>query len=796
MELMKHLRSLICVLLLLCLCVGGAALAENRSILQLDEKGGAYAREMFVADDTVYITVRDGMNVSIYRWKAGMDKAELAAEKLLYAGNFELLEDMKGYVESAKTEVVDEETGKPPEWDMDHAVSTIATDGEKLYGFNHLTGLVFEMKLEAGKVVYTDVVTVKSTADYFHNEGDEGRWTNAPTSAIVAGGKLLMRFNDWQNNPYKAIWKLVSYDLKDGSVKEACVKDAAIVTGYKDGKVLVFAQEGTEAYDDKGNKLPMQVYAYDPAADQATKLGDYLMPNSDYTRMAYDPATDTLLYQDSTVLKGTTDWKNVDRYAYIPGDSAMKLAVMGDSIVHLTNYEAYTRTLQKGYTTTHSVRFLNGFVQQDWVETYAKANLDVPVYRMELSEYTADSISRAMSAGKEAADLVRIGVTDQPFQTLMDKGYCLDLSSSKIISDYVNSLYKPYRDVVMKDGKIMAVPMSGVDDWNGVFINKKVMEDMGLKVEDIPTNLVDLCAFATRWSHEWTDYQNYSLLEYTKNYKSAIFDWMMQMWVDYNQYKGTELRFDDPIFREMMAALEQMDVRELDASTKKTNPEVSDYKQGLLWNDVALLNNWADYMSPDSDRVFIPMTMTKDTEFFVPVKSMYVLYVNPKSENKEQAIALAEEMVKSIIPTGEKEQYWLWQRAYALISTLTEPMEDPYFEERMENAKERLESLKKSLMAADAADKKDYEDQIAQTEERIKRLERERYSISPSAIKQHQEVLMPVTFVRRPSILTAGTTGNDVMQTLIKRYKDGQIKIDQFIREADSKLQMMQMEDY
>ncbi len=796
MELMKHLRSLICVLLLLCLCVGGAALAENRSILQLDEKGGAYAREMFVADDTVYITVRDGMNVSIYRWKAGMDKAELAAEKLLYAGNFELLEDMKGYVESAKTEVVDEETGKPPEWDMDHAVSTIATDGEKLYGFNHLTGLVFEMKLEAGKVVYTDVVTVKSTADYFHNEGDEGRWTNAPTSAVVAGGKLLMRFNDWQSQPYKNIWKLISYDLKDGSVKEACVKDAAIVTGYKDGKVLVFAQEGAEAYDDKGNKLPMQVYAYDPAADQATKLGSYMMPNTDYTKLVYDPATDTLLYQDDTVLMGTTDWKNAERYAYIPGDSPRKLEVLGDSVVHLSSYEAYTRTLQKGYTTAHSLRLLNESTRESWVEAYAKANPDVPVYRIQLSEYTADSISRAMSAGKEAADLVTLDVVNQPFRTLMDKGYCLDLSSSKIISDYVNSLYPPFRDVVMKDGKIMAVPMPGLSDWSGVFINKKVMEDMGLTPEDIPTNLVDLCAFATKWSHEWTDYQNYSLLEYTKDYKSAMFDWMMQMWVDYNQYKGTELRFDDPIFREMMSALEQMDVRDLDASTKKTNPEVSDYKQGLLWTNDSLLNNWADYMAEDSDRVFIPMTMTKDTEFFVAVSHMEVLYVNPKSENKEQAIALAEEMVKNVIPTGEKEQYWLWQRAYVLMPSLKEPMENSYYQRRKENVQESLESLKKSLAEAEEADKKGYQDEINGMEAQLKRLERERYSISPSAIKQHQEVLMPVTFVRRPSILTAGTTGNDVMQTLIKRYKDGQIKIDQFIREADSKLQMMQMEDY
>lgn len=35
---MKHLHNLICVLF--CLCVGGAALAENRSIFQLDDDSG------------------------------------------------------------------------------------------------------------------------------------------------------------------------------------------------------------------------------------------------------------------------------------------------------------------------------------------------------------------------------------------------------------------------------------------------------------------------------------------------------------------------------------------------------------------------------------------------------------------------------------------------------------------------------------------------------------------------------------------------------------------------------------
>ena len=52
-------------------------------------------------------------------------------------------------------------------------------------------------------------------------------------------------------------------------------------------------------------------------------------------------------------------------------------------------------------------------------------------------------------------------------------------------------------------------------------------------------------------------------------------------------------------------------------------------------------------------------------------------------------------------------------------------------------------------------------------------------------------------FVKRPTFRN-GNKDNSApeLDTLIERYQAGQITMEQFIRDADSKIRMMQMEDY
>ena len=52
-------------------------------------------------------------------------------------------------------------------------------------------------------------------------------------------------------------------------------------------------------------------------------------------------------------------------------------------------------------------------------------------------------------------------------------------------------------------------------------------------------------------------------------------------------------------------------------------------------------------------------------------------------------------------------------------------------------------------------------------------------------------------YVKKPTFLS-GTQDSvsPELRTLMDRYQAGQIKLEQFIRDADNKIMMMQMEDY
>ena len=65
------------------------------------------------------------------------------------------------------------------------------------------------------------------------------------------------------------------------------------------------------------------------------------------------------------------------------------------------------------------------------------------------------------------------------------------------------------------------------------------------------------------------------------------------------------------------------------------------------------------------------------------------------------------------------------------------------------------------------------------------------------ALAYFRENVAPYLYVQQPTFLNSSSSDkNAELQTLMDRYTAGQINTEQFIKEADKKLRMMQMEDY
>ena len=772
--------------LILCL-LASTALAVDATILRVDkeeaEANGFYPRFRGVValGDSVYVLAsltEDYYKTELLRWQPGMETAERYADGLLFSGNFDSVDQAKTIVEEHELDV-----------DMEHGISRLFTDGERLLAVNHLNGKIFSVAAKDGKAVYEDVTAVKDASVFFHKEEDYAYFKMGYMMACM-DGKLLWYYNDWDNQAGESSRNIMTIDLKDGSVTTAKVEGVENIAAYKDGKLLMLSRDSENAWDEKTDTLrPMDILSFDPQTGKSEKIGELDTTQWSLDFVAYSEALDALVYNQDTRIMGLfNNLKEKKQIGYIPMSYISYGSMLGENIVVASSDTGIiVRTLSKDFRTDEYVNVFNGYMD-DAARAFAEEYPQIPVYSVTATSLDAVSIDLLMNAGADAPDIMQLGMGYGAYTRLAEKGYCEDLSSYPKLAAFVNDLYPPYKEAVTgPNGEIFSIPVYA-GSYDGFSINKKVMNEMKLTPEELPTNLVELCEFITRWNNEFVDdYPNYTVLEYVSDYKASMFEMMYQRYIAYYNAIGEQLKFDTPIFREMMAALEAMECKELEAALKSGNPdpEVSDYKQGIIWRSDMLVGNWYDYSQEESGRIFIPMGLTKDAGFHTGVE-MQVMFLNPKSQHKEAAVRLMEYMIeKAYVKT-----------AYTLLSTKTEAVKNKYFEEWLEIQQKDLAILEKSLAEASEEEKAEWQAAVEEQKEYIQRRTPEmQYDISPYAIQNYRETIMPYVYVSTPTFLdSSDEKATSEFDSLKKQYVDGKIDIERFIREADGKLLMMQSE--
>ena len=803
-------RKMASVLLAASLLIGCAA-AENRTIfksmgedesitneaLPKEERKESYSPEgLLPLNDRVAILMQEATSrlYSLFTWQPGQQEMTLVASNIYRAGSHATLEDLQEHLDSLK-EDVPAGTELP---DAAHCFSMLVTDGEKVYGINHVTGGIFAISGENGKPVYTDVATMQDTK-FFIQEEEDYTYALLPDTVAMSGDTVLMLMNTWDDNGCVA--NLYAVSLKDGSVRKVNVDNVRNFCAYKDGKFLMIVSQKQSDYDDNGNFIPQMAMIYDPATDAATTLCSAIAMKDDmsYQQITYSAALDAVLYCDSTQIMGTKDFQKATLYAYVPVEG-YRIATVGDTVVSAAySSGVFARTLTENYQPNHVIH-LSGTSVWGGIRDYAMDYPEVAVVGdSDIDSASAEEVARAFASGDDAPDIVRAYVNSYTssdaagglaIERLNQKGYCKDLSVYPAVKEYVESLNPVFRDFVTDaNGKIFALPI-GVSGVYAFTINPTVFEEMGMTMDDIPTNFIDLCAFVTRWNDEFVeDYPNYAPLDSTEKYKDRMFRLALREWKGYCQATGQDLHFDDPIFREMVAAIDAMRCDRIEESNKKTSDEESDYKQPLIFTGTWMLNAYYDgdvTFGEDKTPKLIQMTLTKDTDFHLGEGiEMDLMFVNPRTTDSDEIGTLLEYVINNISDTQKVE----------LVAGQTTPIENPWYEEERKQEEADLAMYQQMYDEAPAEEKNAYKEQLDEFKLYMEQsAESNRYTVSPAYIQRYQEVILPALYIAKPSVLDS-TDNTSGLRTLVQRYIDGQITIDQFIREADGKLRMIQLEN-
>lgn len=728
----------------LCLCMlATTASAVNGTVLPEDGQH-RIIRTMVAVGDTVYILHTTGVEAQLECWTADMPAAQTIASGLIYSEMFSSVAECEAAIPTLSTDKYA---------DAEHALNTIFTDGEKLYGYNGITRMAFEIVVKDDGLEYRDVAALNELGV---------RLKNATPNDIIRMGKWLA-WHEMDSFSVPRSNRMLLFNLETGTVKQAVIDGLRVVSAYKDGLLLAI---GTNPMD----RDQYQIFTYDPETDKMTLLGELprgVVPND----AQYNPTLDLLVYQDGTWLRGWHPENGIELLGYIPVVRTADITVTADSFIYFDNDTVQARSLQKNYEPEHKLQVMDGSFA-DAARNLAKKYPDVPVIYTDSKRSPVGNGGQdkaAILTGEDAPDLLGLRVDDTDFRSLMDSGLLLDLSGYPELMEYINVLYPLYRDFVSKDGGIYGIPWMA-NSYNGWFINKKVMKDMGLTAADIPTNLVDMCAFAEKWNTEYAQkYPHYTLLDGTADYRDRLLKGILELWSDYREANGQEIDLNDPLLKEALSALDAVNLDKLTAGQNQTNPEISDYKQALIWTGCKTVGNWETYMEDFSDRIFIPMTLTADTPYVCPVETVSIWTVNAATKNADYAAALLAEAIK--------EQIYTY--AYALRSDRTEPLVSEYYADTVAAEQKYLEELEARVeeSANKATILKRIEDQKKYMETELMQ---RAYSVTASAVKNYVEVILPACFIDQVDGFADPVQEAESMG-LISRYARRNLTMEEFI---------------
>jgi ABC-type glycerol-3-phosphate transport system substrate-binding protein len=646
-------------------------------------------------------------------------------------------------------------------------IQYIVGGGDKLYALDYAHEQLWALNEEKGAfepALNLDTSSIKSGAE-------DRQWVDAFNHRIIDGA-LYMLVRDY--NTYMPALK--KFDLTTGAATDINMDMIIEYAPYKDGKLLVSLGEWDA---NEIGILDLETGSYEKKMD----LTDY-----GYNGLQYNGEIDAhYMIRLGEILRSVAfgEWETaayipVSNYGYLP------CAMLPGGYLALCRQDSVlVRNTDPRYRPEQPLK-INGVQYEDITRWFTKANPDMPIayndaYFMSIEEMAAHM------AGPGAADVYTFysGVMD--LGDLYKKGYLADMSGNRAIKEIVSRIYPDIRDLLVFDGKIVAIPYGMYAGSFGVCL--KTLEEIGLTRDDAPKTYYELLEFVERWIDEYSaEYPDLKLFEYSEGLNQQLTFAILNAQVIYCGAQNEPLTFETPVMRKLLAKLESIDFTPLIENVKFEDEirqsiiYVTDSNEGSaplfnLYNSITI-DRYTNYM----DRDYEPTPLALD-EGMPAMLDAYLsaLVLNQKSADKDEAMRFM--------------QYYAENMYQAMrVNTMpgeNEPIENPYSTQNAINYRERLDILESILEMADEGAKPLIETDIYNIKQAIEDEDKQKWAASPESIARYRSFYDYIEIVKVSPLFSRY---NDEITTLINRYLDKQIKSGQFIMELSQKLRMMQME--
>ena len=627
-----------------------------------------------------------------------------------------------------------------------------------------------------------DAEPVEMEWDDMVDEYDNSSYPNGLTNPRIRGGKLVGSI--YLDSGDRAIAVL---DVEDGSCTlidlqpdDECYLNSWCF--YQDGSVLLnYGHYTEETSESVLHTLNLETEEEAPLCTVTGK--------SIYS-MVYDEAKDTLYFACNGELcrmKGAdaSTIESISALAVNNGDG--QPTFLTDDGRYLTG--DYQTVVLRGTDPSPRAEIsltvyssYNSYVQN---AAYTFGNTHSNVEVVMATSY--EDVVQAMMNQSDAVDIYVLSVSDPGYAALLERGYLADLSSSDKITNFVNSVYPGLQDVLIRDGKVVALPVELYTSC--MSYSPKAAEALG--VTELPTSWLELFRFLAEDAPALLEsHEGYNILptyNTAEDMRNQLFTQMFQDYMLYLEKEDVEFAFDTDLMHSLLDAFEKIDFTKLGLMEDYDDDDSVSYSSD---DDKTLFSTWGTVdcqMYNMTSTSTLPLMLSLGTEDSPRLRAeMSVAFVNPYSKNQEAAIEYLETTVDGM------EQTFIID----LCPDQNEPVLNAYYEQNIQSMKEYKDSLEQQIAeCTDEDEKAALQEQLESQQQYIDEYTKNNaYDASEESIAKYREYGDKLRAAEYFGVDIYSDSDKDSMYSQMTQYLQGAIDANTMLQKLDKTVKMMILE--
>jgi len=559
---------------------------------------------------------------------------------------------------------------------------------------------------------------------------------------------------------------------KKGKVNRFNTKDIRSISPYKGNQLLALVQEE--------GKSPV-LAEFNPGNGKTKTIVKSLPMGAD--GLCYDATSNTAYYFAKGEIIAHPKMGKARSVAYLPSVFLYRSPVLFKGHLAASLAEGvFVRSLtgDKGSKPTVRVYGMDEF-------TLNKVRAMLPDIKITVSEryLSAMELAQAVLSDSFPYDVAVLNTGNPQLYSLMEKGYFAQLEQFPATDNVAKRVYPVLLEPVTHQDSIYALPAS-------IFINdfgykQAYLDQVGMRVDELPRDILSVMDFLKRWQEKYSAHDG-DVLPVLFAKRSYLSTQMIELYIRQHQLHGMKLSFDTPLFRQMMEKIYQLD----DQYFSNLN---SNFQDG--WTSKVIVESYLDLRDlarnrqtrADADGPTYPLCINLEPGMptVYPYRADYAAVMTKAPDQDAAARVVA----------AISQADWAQNFSPVVFSDYQPLVSENYLENKA--AMESYEqSLKAQIKKAEGAEKSNLEQALLEAQARLIDYEKERFVTTEKELDTYRRDILPYLKPLGPSLHEDSSMqmSEDLSFIfLIRQMHEGTIEVEQFIQQAEQRLQLMEGEE-